>query len=131
MYRSRYRLTNVFVSDTIKITEMIFMHNRLERCQVHCENPSDTRGEKNMALDMRSTSDKENSIQEFTVHFWKDRVILDGKDLPIGQISTDVLNLSDEQILALRHKANETLEMFHMQLYNPKIKKDLALVTAV
>ncbi|OPX92500.1 MAG: hypothetical protein A4E53_00487 [Pelotomaculum sp. PtaB.Bin104] len=84
-----------------------------------------------MALETRPTSEKENSIQEFTVHFWKDRVILDGENLPMGQISTDVLNLSEEQILALRYKANETYGLFRTQLYNPEIKKDLALVTAM
>jgi hypothetical protein len=38
---------------------------------------------------------------------------------------------SDEQLLSLRHKANETLGIFHSQLYNPEIKKDLAFVTAL
>ena len=84
-----------------------------------------------MAIETRSTREKENSIQEFTVHFWKDRVIVDGKNLPMGQISTDVLNLSEEQILALRFRANETYGLLHTQLYNPEIKKDLALVTAL
>lgn len=84
-----------------------------------------------MAVEMIPTTEKENSIQEFTVHFWSDRVIVDGKDLPIGQISTDVLNLPDEQLLSLRHKANETLGRIHAQLYNPKIKKDLTLITAM
>ena len=107
------------------------MHNRLERCQVHSENPSDTSGEKNMTIEMKPTSEKENSIQEFTVHFWNDRVIIDGTSLPVGQVSTDVLNLSDEQLLSLRQKANETLKVFHAQLYNPEIKKDLALVTVI
>lgn len=84
-----------------------------------------------MTIEMKPTSEKENSIQEFTVHFWNDRVIIDGTSLPVGQVSTDVLNLSDEQLLSLRHKANETLKVFHTQLYNPEIKKDLALVTVI
>jgi hypothetical protein len=84
-----------------------------------------------MALETRSISEKENSIQEFTIHFWKDRVILDGNNLPMGQISADILNLSEEQILALRYKANETYGLLRTQLYNPEIKKDLALVTTM
>ena len=84
-----------------------------------------------MALETRPISEKENSIQEFTVHFWKDRVILDGDNLPMGQISTDVLNLSEEQILAMRYKANDTYGLFRTQLYPPETKKDLALVTAL
>lgn len=84
-----------------------------------------------MALETRLISEKENSIHEFTVHFWKDRVIFDRENLPMGQISTDVLNLSEEQILALRYKANETYGLFRTLLYNPEIKKDLTLITAL
>lgn len=84
-----------------------------------------------MALEMRPISDKENSIQEFTVHFWNDRVIIDGKNLPIGQVSTNVLNLSNEQLLSLRRKAEETLEIMNTQFFNPNRKKDLAFVTSV
>lgn len=84
-----------------------------------------------MGLETRPISEKENSIQEFTVHFWQDRVILDGVNLPLGQISSDILNLPEEQILALRYKANETYGFLRTQLYNPEIKKDLVLVTAM
>jgi hypothetical protein len=44
-----------------------------------------------MVLETRPISDKENKIQEFTAHFWNDRVILDDKNLPVGQISADIL----------------------------------------
>lgn len=84
-----------------------------------------------MALETRPISEKENSIQEFKVHFWRDRVSIDSKVLPVGQVSTDVLNLSDEQLLDLRHKANEMLKVMSSKLFNPEIKKDLVLVSAV
>ena len=84
-----------------------------------------------MALETRPISDKENKIQEFTVHFWNDRVIFDDKNLPIGQISTDVLNLADDKLLSLRRRASDTLDFMVKHFFDPSIKKDLALVTAV
>lgn len=84
-----------------------------------------------MALETRRLSEKENSIQGFTVHFWNGRVSIDGRVLPMGQVSSDVLNLSDDLLLDLRHKANEMLKIMKTELFNPEIKKDLALVSAV
>jgi hypothetical protein len=76
-----------------------------------------------MALEVRPISDKENSIQEFTVHFWNDRVIFDDTNLPIGQITTDVLNLIDDRLLSLRRKASDTLDFMLKHLFDPNIKK--------
>lgn len=84
-----------------------------------------------MSVETRRLSEKENSIQEFTVHFWNSRVSVDGKVLPMGQVSTDVLNLSDDLLLDLRSKSNEVLKTIRTQLFNPEIIKDLALVSAV
>ena len=84
-----------------------------------------------MSIETRPISDKENRIQEFTVHFWNDRVIFDDKNLPVGQISADVLNLADDRLLSLRRKASETLDFMAKHFFDPRIKKDLALVTAV
>ncbi len=84
-----------------------------------------------MAVKTRPISDKENKIQEFTVHFWNDRIIFDDKNLPIGQITTDVLNLADDNLLSLRRKASGTLDFMSKHFFDPRIKKDLALVTAV
>ncbi len=84
-----------------------------------------------MAAETRPISDKENKIQEFTVHFWNDRIIFDDKNLPIGQISTDILNLADDKLLSLRRKASKTLDFMSKHFFNPRIKKDLALVTTV
>jgi hypothetical protein len=82
-----------------------------------------------MAVETRRLSEKENSIQEFTVHFWSDRVSIDGKVLPMGQVSTDVLNLTDDLLLDLRSRANEMLKVMKTELFNPETKKDLALVS--
>ncbi len=84
-----------------------------------------------MAVETKPINEKENSVQEFTVHFWSDRVSIDGKVLPMGQVSTDVLNLTDDLLLDLRSKANEMLKVMKTELFNPEIKKDLALVSAV
>ena len=84
-----------------------------------------------MPVETRRLSEKENHIQEFTVHFWNNRVSIDGKVLPMGQVSADVLNLSDDLLLDLRHKANETLKVIKTELFDPETKKDPALVSTV
>jgi len=84
-----------------------------------------------MVVEAKRLSEKENSIQEFTVHFWGNRVSIDGTVLPMGQVSTDVLNLSDDLLLDLRSKANEMLRGMGAKIFNPETKKDLALVSAV
>ncbi|HWQ77151.1 MAG TPA: DUF6076 domain-containing protein [Syntrophomonas sp.] len=84
-----------------------------------------------MTLEAKLISEKENRIQEFTVHFWNDQVRIDSKILPTGQISADVLNLSDELILDLRYKADEMLKIMSKKFFNPETEKNPALVSAV
>ena len=73
-------------------------------------------------------SEKGNSIQEFTVLFWEDHVLIDGKSIPLGQISTEVLNYPDEQLLALREKLNTLLQCIQTKLMNPDVQKTFSLV---
>lgn len=84
-----------------------------------------------MTNGMEPVSGKGNGIMEFTVHFWNDRVSIDGKVLPVGQVSTDVLNLSDEQIFTLRQKTDETVEVLNADLFNTQTPKDLVSGSAV
>lgn len=79
----------------------------------------------------KSVKEKENSIQEFTVQFSSDWASIDGTVLPLGQISTDILNLPDETLHQLQEKLSVLFEMIQQKLFHPDIKKDLALVSAV
>lgn len=79
----------------------------------------------------KPVAEKENTIQEFTVQFLSDCVDIDGTALPLGQISSDVLNVPEETLLLLRKKLTGLFESVEKELLNPDTEKDLALVTAV
>jgi len=76
---------------------------------------------------IKSLSEKENSLQEFTVQFFADSVSIDDTILPLGQISTDVLNLNYEELLALYEKSNLLLSEYGHALFDTEVKKDIAL----
>lgn len=84
-----------------------------------------------MMEEVRPLSATENTPQEFTVLFWEDRTRLGRTDLPLGQVSAEVLNLTDTELLELRHLANGMLEAVSQRLWNPETKKDRALVLEV
>lgn len=80
---------------------------------------------------IKGLNEKQNTIQEFTVQFFADAVSIDESVMPLGQISTDVLNL-DGDILAKLHEKNSALfTVVEQQLFNPGIKKDAALAEAL
>jgi hypothetical protein len=76
-------------------------------------------------------SEKENSIQEFTVLFWNDHLFAESKTIPIGLISTEVLDYPEDKLLELRRNLNRLLQLMQTKLFHPDIKKDLVLATAV
>lgn len=48
-----------------------------------------------------------NMFDRFTVFFTGDRVYLDGADFPLGQLTTDVLNLDDELLTETDRRVND------------------------
>ena len=76
-------------------------------------------------------SEKKNTIQEFTVMFWNSKVIIEKEAIPLGLISTEILNYPDEKLLKIRSLSNSILESVHGELYNPNTKKDIILANRV
>ena len=76
---------------------------------------------------VKSLSEKENSISEFTVQFFADSVSIDATVLPLGQISTDVLNLSNEVLLDFYKKSGLLCDEVERCLLKPQREKDIAL----
>lgn len=76
-------------------------------------------------------SEKPNTVQEFTVQFFADSVSIDGTILPLGQVSTDVLNLDSDTFAALHEKNNALFTIVEHGLFNPDTKKDIALASAL
>lgn len=70
-------------------------------------------------------------MQEFTVQFWQDFVLFENCKIPLGQISCDVLDLSDETLLQLHEKTNALSRLVCTQLFAEGIQKSLALVAVV
>ena len=65
-------------------------------------------------------------VQEFTVQFFADSVSIDGTILPLGQVSTDVLNLNYEELLALYRKSNLLFLEYGRGVLDTGVKKDAA-----
>ncbi len=57
-------------------------------------------------LEVKQLAEKENSIQELTVQFWQDSVLMDNIKIPLGQTSCEMLDLPDEILLQLHEKAD-------------------------
>ena len=75
----------------------------------------------------KTLDEQQNSISEFTVQFFADSVSVDGMVLPLGQISTDVLNVGGDVLVALREKNLELFTVLERELFNLNTKKDAAL----
>jgi hypothetical protein len=85
-----------------------------------------------MVSGIKTLSEKENSIQEFTVQFFADSVWVGSTILPLGQVSTDVLNLPDDLLMPELQKRIHTLfTAVEQELFNPNTKKDAALANAL
>jgi hypothetical protein len=80
---------------------------------------------------IKRLDEKPNTIQEFTLQFFADSVSIDGTVLPLGQVSADVLNLSDDTLINLRDKNLAFAATVEKQLWNVSIRKDAALAAAV
>ena len=83
-----------------------------------------------MYTDSKRTAEKQSGVEYFTVLFWQDFVKLDDTVLPVGQCTTDLLNIEPEVLTELRRLFVEFAELFGSKIANPNIKKDLILVTA-
>lgn len=80
---------------------------------------------------VKPLSEKPNTVQEFTVQFFADSVSIDGTILPLGQVSTDVLNLDSDTFAALHEKNNALFTVVEHELFNPDTKKDISLADAL
>lgn len=80
---------------------------------------------------VKPVSEKPNTVHEFTVQFFADSVSIDGTVLPLGQVSTDVLNMKPETIQSLQNATRAFMDAVEKQLWSADAKKDAALAAAV
>ncbi|MCL2486143.1 MAG: DUF6076 domain-containing protein [Oscillospiraceae bacterium] len=83
-----------------------------------------------MAYKSLPTSEKEDKVQEFTAHFYDDVVKTGDEILPIGQVSTEILNLPEQLFYDLRDKSMALLNGVN-SLFNSNIQKDSAIIASV
>ena len=73
----------------------------------------------------------ENSIQEFTVQFYSSTVMIEQNQLPLGQISFELLDYPTEELLALHDEAVRLFTIVRDPLFARSKEKSHALAGAV
>ena len=74
------------------------------------------------------TNEKANTLSEFTLMFWQNYLLLNKAKLPLGESTTQILNLSDDKLILMNDCRNALIGAMQ-NTTNPHIKKDLATVT--
>ena len=72
----------------------------------------------------------ENSIQEFTVQFYSSTVMIEQNQLPLGQISFELLDYPTEELLALHDEAVRLFTIVRDPLFARSKEKSPALAGA-
>lgn len=78
----------------------------------------------------KRTAEKVNTLQEFTLLFWQNQILTGVAKIPLGQCTTEVLNLSNDMLLQMNDSRNALVGTMH-PLFNPDVKKDLTAVTEI
>ena len=78
----------------------------------------------------RRTQEKKDGIALITAQFWKGSVMLGGTKLPLGQVSTDVLNLDLQKLQDLRLK-NDKLFRAIVDMLDPTKNLRIGQVTEI
>lgn len=78
----------------------------------------------------RKIADKITTLQEFTLLFWQNQILTEKVKIPLGQCTTEVLNLSDDTLLEMNNSRNALVGAIQT-LSSPNTKKDLTTVTEI
>lgn len=78
----------------------------------------------------KRTTEKVNTYIEFTLLLWKNQILINDTNIPLGQCSTNILNLSDDALLDMNNSCNALVGAMQT-LFNQSIKKNLATVTDI
>lgn len=102
------------------------MFNRTQRGQVHPDFLSDTTEVFYMLLQTKNTQDTEQSFICFTALQWKDRISLNSHSAPLGQCSTDILNLDADTIDKLKSSSEALHKLLFEDFSNTRVTKNKA-----
>ena len=82
-------------------------------------------------METKRLIETENSIQEFTVRFYGGTVMIEQNQLPLGQISCELLDHPVEELLALHDEAVRLFSIVRDSLFARDKEKSPALAAAV
>lgn len=82
-------------------------------------------------METKRLIETENSIQEFTVQFYGGTVMIEQNQLPLGQISCELLDYPVEELLALHDEAVRLFSIVRDSLFARDKEKSPALAAAV
>ena len=82
-------------------------------------------------METKRLIETENSIQEFTVQFYGGTVMIEQNQLPLGQISCELLDHPVEELLALHDEAVRLFSIVRDSLFARDKEKSPALAAAV
>ena len=70
----------------------------------------------------KGANEKVNTLQEFTLMFWKNQILINGNKIPLGQCTTNILNLSDDYLVEMNSSHNALVGAMQ-PLFDSRIKK--------
>ena len=82
-------------------------------------------------METKRLIETENSVQEFTVQFYGGTVMIEQNQLPLGQISCELLDYPVEELLALHDEAVRLFSIVRDSLFARDKEKSPALAAAV
>ena len=82
-------------------------------------------------METKRLIETENSIQEFTVRFYGGTVMIEQNQLPLGQISCELLDYPTGELLALHDEAVRLFSIVRDSLFARDKEKSPALAAAV
>lgn len=104
------------------------LHKRFDKGRVHLKNLSDT-GDK--MLRTKPIAEDRGDFHEFTVTFWKDRVMLERHSFPLGALTTQVLNLDPQELVHIHNLCALAIQKLKGQFFDPRVPKDYFLLSDI
>lgn len=82
-------------------------------------------------LRRKPIAEDHGDFHEFTVTFWKDRVMLEGHSFPLGALTTQVLNLDPQELVHIHNLCAIAIKKVRGQLFDPRVTKDYFLLSDI
>ncbi len=82
-------------------------------------------------LKTKPLSEDHGELHEFTVSFWKDRVMIENQTFPLGELTTQILNTDPDVFVRIHNLCATVLPKIRHQLFNDQMAKDYFLLSEI